>query len=423
MKIAYFSPMPPAKTGIATYSSHLVPALAKHCQATVFVGGDCGWSSPEISVCDFKADPYLIKSLPDYDHIIYHIGNNPHFHLDIYKALLQFPGVVVLHDLVLYFLVAGKGKGGLIKEFCENYSPEKLDDLWKVFTESPGGEVLQYGNPSRYPLIRRVLERAHTIIVHNQTSAAQLAEMGFAEKVHVIPHLYYKDQVMSVKQMDARTLRPQLGLAETETVIGIFGFIGPTKRIDSVFRAVRAMLNETPNVPLRILIVGEGQPLTDAIDNYELQNIVVETGFVPESKFLELMNAVDIVANLRYPNMGESSGSLIQAMSLGKPVIVTNNGSFAELPDDVVAKVSYGSQETVEIGRALRFLTESREARERLGQAALRYVAEHCTPTKVAEQYLSVLHAVEARTYQDATEIPSRWADSYLRERLGELIP
>src|SRR5215831_12858888 len=140
MKLAYFSPMPPAKTGIATYSSHLVPALAKHCQITVFVGSDSGWNSPEIRLCDFKADPSLIKSLPHYHHIIYHIGNNPDFHLDIYKVLLHFPGIVVLHDLVLYFLVAGQGWGGLIKEFCENYGPEKLKDLWSVFAASPGGD-------------------------------------------------------------------------------------------------------------------------------------------------------------------------------------------------------------------------------------------------------------------------------------------
>src|SRR5262249_10439752 len=160
VRIAYFSPMPPAKTGIATYSSYLVPALAKHCHVTVFCGSHSSWSSPDVAACDLNADPYIIKSLPDYDHILYHIGNNPHFHLDIYKILLRFPGVVVLHDLVLYFLIAGQGKGGLIKEFCENYSAEKLEDLWRVFAESPRGDVLQYGNPSKYPLIRRVLERA-----------------------------------------------------------------------------------------------------------------------------------------------------------------------------------------------------------------------------------------------------------------------
>src|SRR5262249_4041014 len=151
---AYFSPMPPAKTGIATYSSHLVSALAKRCEVTVFVPNHCAWSSPDITLCNFEENPYLIKSLPDYDQIIYHIGNNPHFHLDIYKVLLRFPGVVVLHDLVLYFLVAGQGKGGVIKEFCENYGPMKLDDLWRVFNESPGSDLLQYGNPAGYPLIR-----------------------------------------------------------------------------------------------------------------------------------------------------------------------------------------------------------------------------------------------------------------------------
>src|SRR5215475_11326511 len=169
--------MPPAKTGIATYSSYLVPALAKHCQVTVFAGTGCDWNSPDVSVCDVNADPYLIKSLPDYDHIVYHIGNNPHFHLDIYKALLRFPGVVVLHDLVLYFLVAGQGKGGLIKEFCENYGRMKWDELWRVFNESPDGDLLRYGNPAKYPLIRRVLDRSHAIVVHNRTSATQLAEM------------------------------------------------------------------------------------------------------------------------------------------------------------------------------------------------------------------------------------------------------
>jgi glycosyltransferase involved in cell wall biosynthesis len=423
MKIAYFSPMPPAKTGIATYSSHLVPVLAKHCEVTVFVRGHSAWSFPGITVYDFEADPYVIKSLPDYDQIIYNIGNNPHFHADIYKILLRFPGVVVLHDLVLYFLVAGQGRGGLIKEFCENYGPVKLDELWRVFSESPDSDLLQYGNPARYPLSRRVLNASHAIVVHNQAGATQLVDMGFASKTHVIPHLCYEYEVIGVKQKDSGALRSHLGVTDSDIVIGILGFVGPTKRIDKVLQAVRAILDETPNLPVRILIVGEGTPLTDAIYNYALQDRVIEMGFVPESKFLEFMNTVDIVANLRYPSMGESSGSLIQAMSLGKPVLVTNDASFAELPDNVAMKISHGPQEIFEIARALRILIESAEQRELLGRNAQRYVTEHCAPQKVAARYLNLLHAMEGRSHGDSEKIPSRWADSYLRERLGELIP
>src|SRR5262245_36128674 len=234
--------MLPAKTGIATYSNYLVPALAKRCEVTVFAQSHCTWSSPEIPVYDFNADPYLIKSLPDFDQIIYHIGNNPHFHLDIYKVLLRFPGVVVLHDLVLYFLVAGQGRGGLIKEFCENYGPVKLDELWKLFNESPDGDLLQYRNPARYPLCRSVLNASHAIVVHNQASATRLGQMGFASTIRVIPHLSYEDQVIGVKQKDSGALRSHLGFTESDIVIGTFGFIGPTKRIDKVFRAVRTIL-------------------------------------------------------------------------------------------------------------------------------------------------------------------------------------
>ena len=110
-------------------------------------------------------------------------------------------------------------------------------------------------------------------------------------------------------------------------------------------------------------------------------------------------------------------------MSLSKPVLVTNDASFAELPDNVVIKISHGSQEILEIVRALRFLMESREERELLGRNAHRYVTEHWAPQKVADQYLNLLQAVEDRSHGDSEEIPSRWADSYLRERLGELIP
>src|SRR5262249_31986777 len=157
-------------------------------------------------------------------------------------------------------------------------------------------DLLQYGNPARYPLSRRVLNASHAILVHNQASATQLVDMGFASKIHVIPHLCYEYEVTGVKQKDSAALKSHLGVTDSDIVIGIFGFVAPTKRIDKVFQAVRIILDETPNLPVRILIVGEGTPLTDAICNHALEDIVIGTGFVPESKFLEFMNTVDIVA-------------------------------------------------------------------------------------------------------------------------------
>ena len=59
---------------------------------------------PSISFGDF-ARIGRIRDLLKYDAIMYQVGNNPHFHLDILKLLSLWPGTVVLHDVVLYLVV------------------------------------------------------------------------------------------------------------------------------------------------------------------------------------------------------------------------------------------------------------------------------------------------------------------------------
>ena len=42
--------------------------------------------------------------------------------------------------------------------------------------------------------------------------------------------------------------------------------------------------------------------------------------YVPEERMWSLMAACDVLVNLRYPTMGETSGSVIRGLSLGKPL-------------------------------------------------------------------------------------------------------
>ena len=88
MRVAYFSPMPPEASGIADYSSLLLPALREHVDLEVVKRG--------------------AKRAPrGADLSVYHIGNNPESHGWILDALRRTPGLVVLHDFVLHHLVAG----------------------------------------------------------------------------------------------------------------------------------------------------------------------------------------------------------------------------------------------------------------------------------------------------------------------------
>ena len=83
MRVAYYSPMPPERSGIADYSALLVPALRK--RIDVDVAPRDGTASGDVA--------------------LYHVGNDPEVHGWILERLRRRPGVVVLHDFVLHHLV------------------------------------------------------------------------------------------------------------------------------------------------------------------------------------------------------------------------------------------------------------------------------------------------------------------------------
>jgi hypothetical protein len=68
--------------------------------------------------------------------------------------------------------------------------------------------------------------------------------------------------------------------------------------------------------------------------------------------------------------MGETSGTAIRALSLGKPLVVSDVGWFAELPDGVALRVGVGDREIDDLTAALRLLAERPDARIAMGVAA-----------------------------------------------------
>ena len=87
--------------------------------------------------------------------------------------------------------------------------------------------------------------------------------------------------------------------------------------------------------------------------------------------------------------MGETSGIAIRALSLGKPLLVSDVGWFSELPDDVAIKVAPGDGEVERLALALESLADP-AVRERMGAKARELAAEHDVE-HVAGLYASAL--------------------------------
>jgi glycosyltransferase involved in cell wall biosynthesis len=381
-------PLPPKRTGVASYSRHFVPALAEQSELHLFDNGPVQ-PPAQCPLVDYISDPQSLLSLDSYDASVYHIGNNPWDHSYIYDVFLHHPGVVVLHDAVLYFLMAGRGPGALLKElYMENGNAGLLD--WShIAAVSPGADPLQYPFPERFPLVTRVLRNAQAIIVHSNTTKRRLLEY------HCEPPIYVINMIASSSTDDRSgpELRKELGLPAETLLIGTFGFIGPTKRRSTIFRALSSL---GPDFPGKLLVVGQGQDVGSMIRSFGLQDRVICPGFLPDADLEKYLKAVDIVINLRYPSMGETSLTLIQAMYHARPCIVTNDAWFSELPDSCLWKISMGETELEELRQAIASLADDPDRRRALGDAAHDYVTSHCMPDQVAVQYKEVLGQVSS---------------------------
>ncbi len=117
---------------------------------------------------------------------------------------------------------------------------------------------------------------------------------------------------------------------------------------------------------------------------------MIREPYVEEERLWALMSACTACVLLRAPTMGETSGSAIRTLSLGKPLVVSDLGWFAELPDEVAFKVPVGDGEVAALVAALDQLAEPAVA-ARMGEAARSYARAEHDLGRVAEEYVAAL--------------------------------
>ena len=98
--MAYFSPLPPERSGISDYSAELLPELYRYYDIDVVVDQETISDQWIIDHCGIIDVQTFRDNNTDYDRVLYHFGNSQ-FHSYMFALLLEIPGVVVLHDFYL----------------------------------------------------------------------------------------------------------------------------------------------------------------------------------------------------------------------------------------------------------------------------------------------------------------------------------
>jgi glycosyltransferase involved in cell wall biosynthesis len=357
--VGFFSPLPPARTGVADYSAALLEELLRQ---------------GKIEIAPARCDIAL-----------YHLGNNQ-LHTAIYRRALAEPGVAVMHDAVLHhFLLGYLSETAYLDEFVYNYGEwnrSLASDLWRLRANSASDE--RY---FRYPMLRRVAESARAVVVHNPAAARIVSQHAPRARVVEIAHLFAPPALPS--DADVMRYRQRIGLDPGAFVFGVFGYLRESKRIATVLDAFATVHAQNPNTAL--LIAGDFVSPTYAAAIDTRAPGVVRLPHVPEAEFWLAARAIDACINLRYPAAGETSGIAIRMMGVAKPVLLTEGEEIARFPEDACIRIASGAAERESLLAHMILLTSISGVASAIGERGAGHIAARHRVTQAAKQYWDLL--------------------------------
>jgi glycosyltransferase involved in cell wall biosynthesis len=418
MRVAWFSPLPPDRSGIAAYSAELLLQLASRHEIEAFVDDGAGGPGaagidpiPGVLVRGAHDFPWRAATRP-FDACVYQLGNQL-CHAYIWPYMVRYPGLVVIHDGQLHHArAASLIAQGRLDDYRAEFSychPRAPRALHEVVITGLGGAVrsLYYD----HPMVRIPVEAARVAAVHNPMLAQELSDQ--------IPGSRIVSIRQGVRDLTAgqtpfsEALRAQLGIPADSMVLVAFGQITPEKRLWSVVKAL-GQLNVAGLAPEPWLVcVGATADYYDVRRAAAVAGIadrVVVTGYVPDRELGSYLALADACVCLRWPTGRETSASWLRCVAAGRPTIISDLAHLTEVPvidPRTMATLSSGTQppedrepigfvveltdEVQMLRLAIRHLAESRPLREQLGEAAKRFWRRHQTIEIMAQDYEGLL--------------------------------
>jgi len=392
--IHWFSPLPPARTDIAEYTRRILPALSREAKVILWTD-QTYWEHELENYAEVRAfDPNLFSpqqvadarralDIPPHitDSIFINIGNNFLFHAGLLTVAQRVPSVVILHDLILQEMLLDsvhQGKldsSGYLIAIEEFYGTTACSIAKEALAGKSGARTAMLA----FPGLELVTSAALGIISHSAT-----AHQFFHHKPPVDPLILN----LPFPCRDTATARRRkfgpIRLVQ-------FGHIGPNRRAVEILDA----LSSVPDgIEFRLDIVGQvwdEDLLKRKIETCGLQEVVHLHGYLPENRLDQLISEAHLVFNLRYPTMGEASGSQLRIWSHASCSVVSDHGWYASLPDNTVLKIPIEpAAEKSSLHRLLVDLGNDRKKLKSLGEVGLERLGTWHNPEGYADEIYRV---------------------------------
>ncbi len=400
-RLALFAPLPPQRTGIATYTYRLLEELRHHCDVTVFA--DCGPGDRTrqeerrgdeglaklrdeetaeggplepvdlerpVGVSVVGTDQYEAMAAGGgaFDQTLYFLGNS-HHHLQAMQANKVRKGHVLLHDVRLTELYRA----------IRNDIPERL-------VEGSVGRTIGAYYPGRYRpeveemdvvgpetahrfgvlLARGIADEDTELLVHSQCAKTLLRLDGSGDASIPFP-------------MPCPTFSSPWQPADGPPIITSFGHLDQSRQPERLVLAMVEVVAEVADARLRFvgrINSDRKHELMDLAERNGVGGSIDFVGDLDDEQFLQRQRETWLAVHLRTHSDGTSSETLGELLGLGVPTVVSSVGADGELPDGVVSRVAAGN-DSRELGLTLSGLIVDETASRHLYLAAREYAESH----------------------------------------------
>ncbi len=353
LSLAWVTPFS-AASDVSAFSRNL---LAEFCRdaatlgvaVTVFVNvnGESFWT--ELPVVRLTGTDQDREILAGFDCVVFNVGNNQENHGHINRLAVQVPGVLVVHDLIMQHYFAG-----------ETFKRMRRPDLYaRLVGEYYGAAGLEMVGRSQVccetaatvyapwdsqhvvqmPLIEPFAQTAAAVVVHSRFAADAVRRMTDAPLL-CLPLPWDQKSFEPDEDLEQWAVNTQ---SAESCLVACFGHVARNKNLDQAVQAFGA--SRVLRARARLAIVGYtgdqayAEQLRAQVADLGLGRVVSFAFDVPDDVLRRLKHEADIFVNLRFPNTEGASGSLVEQLNSGKPVVIHPTGSYAEIPDGAAIRV------------------------------------------------------------------------------------
>jgi hypothetical protein len=355
-RLYVFSPLPPQRNGLADYIVEYLPMLADDFDLCLVAESGRG----SAAAVQFPGAPFqvideavfLARQPEPGAQTLYNVGNNGDcaYMLD---HLHRFPGVVVVHDVSLFYMhqvaLQMERSNGMFNHWVRDTG-----------YEVPADFVARDGSLGRTPgllyqeclMVRRIAESARGLMLHSRYAESRFRGGAFdiplgAENGRPLARIPHFVLPPAPPAWDAYQVLQRFGLDTNDILLLVPGFLTGNKMLYEVLVAFSRACTGNPR--LKLLFAGE-----ERADEYAISARIKQlwpdgdgprvTGYLDARELDILLGRADLSFVLRYPTYGETSGILPRAVMGGGRVVTVDIGSYPEFESPLISHVSIGPE-------------------------------------------------------------------------------